>query len=67
MEDRYRIDENKKKPHKTKNQGVCELLCPCGNKVQKAILSFKVEVYVTRLLTLVSFERVSLVEYACQI
>ena len=34
-----------------------------GNKVQKAIFSFKVKVKVTRSLTLVSFERVSLVEY----
>ena len=40
---------------------------PVAKKVQKAILSFKVEVKVTRSLTLVSFERASLVEYACQI
>ena len=42
---------------------------PNGNKVQKAtsIFGFKVKVKVTRLLTLVSFERASLVEYACQI
>ena len=33
---------------------------PGGNKVQKAILSFKVKVKVTRSLTLVSFERASL-------
>ena len=38
-----------------------------GNKVQKAIFSFKVKIKVTRSLTLVSFERASLVEYACQI
>ena len=40
---------------------------PGCNKVQKAIFSFKVEIKVTRSLTLVSFERASLVEYACQI
>ena len=40
---------------------------PGGNKVPKAIFSLKVEVKVTRSLTLVSFERVLLVEYACQI
>ena len=40
---------------------------PGGNKVQKAIFSAKVKVKVTRSLTLVSFERASLVEYACQI
>ena len=46
--------------------GVCETLqyAPGGNKVEKAILSFKVKV--TRS-TLVSFERASLLEYACQI
>ena len=38
---------------------------PGGNKVQKAIFSLKVKV--TRSLTLVSFERASLVDYACQI
>ena len=48
---------------------VCETLryAPGGNKVRKAIFSFKVKVKVTRSLTLVSFERASLVEYACQI
>ena len=40
---------------------------PGGNKVKKAIFSFKVKVKVTRSLTLVSFERAPLVEYACQI
>ena len=40
---------------------------PGGNKVQKAIFSFKVKVKVTRSLTLVWFERASLVEYECQI
>ena len=40
---------------------------PGGNQVQKAIYSFKVKVKVTRSLTLVSIERASLVEYACQI
>ena len=47
---------------------------PGGNKVQKTIFSFKVKVFnlkvrvkVTRSLTLVSIERASLVEYACQI
>ena len=38
---------------------------PGGNKVQKAIFSFKVKVKVTRSLTFVSFERASLVEYDC--
>ena len=37
------------------------------NKVQKDILSTEVEVKVTMSLTLVSFERVPLVKYACQI
>ena len=40
---------------------------PGGNKVQKAIFSFKVKVKVTTSLTLMSFERGSLVEYAYQI
>ena len=49
-----------------KNQGVfVKHYAPGGNKVLKAIFSFKVKV--TRLLTLVSFEWVSLMEYACQI
>ena len=54
---------------KKKSRGVCETLqyAPGGNKVEKAIFSFKVKVEVTRSLTLVSFERASLVEYACQI
>ena len=49
--------------------GVYETLryAPGGNKVQKAIFSFKVKVKVTRWLTLVLFERALLVEYACQI
>ena len=49
--------------------GVCETLqyAPGGNKVEKAIFSFKVKVKVTRSLTLVSIERASLVQYACQI
>ena len=51
-----------------KSRCVCETLRYAlgGNKVQKAMFSFKVKVNVTRSLTLVSFERVSLVEYACQ-
>ena len=40
---------------------------PGGNKVQNAIFRAKVKVKVARSLTLVSFERASLVEYACQI
>ena len=40
---------------------------PPQKKVEKTIFSFKVKVKVTRSLTLVSFERASLVEYACQI
>ena len=49
--------------------GVCETLryAPGGNKGKKAIFSFKVKVKATRSLTFVSFERASLVEYACQI
>ena len=49
--------------------GVCETLqyAPGGNKVEKAIFSFNVKVKFTRSLTLVSIERASLVEYACQI
>ena len=51
-----------------KNQGVfVKHYAPGGNKVQKAIFSFKVKVKVTRSFTLVSFERASLVEYVCQI
>ena len=52
-----------------KSRGVCETLqyAPGGNKVQKAIFSFKVKVKVIRPLTLVSFERALLVECACQI
>ena len=52
---------------KKKSRGVCEILqyAPGGNKVEKAIFSFNVKVKVTR--SLVSFERASLVEYACQI
>ena len=53
-----------------KNQGVFVkhyMYAPEGNKVQHAIFSFKVKVKVTRSLTVVSFERASLVEYACQI
>ena len=51
-----------------KNQGVfVKHYAPGGNKVQKDIFTFKVKVKVTRSLTWVSFERVSLVEYACQI
>ena len=51
-----------------KNQGVfVKHYAPGGNKVQKAIFSYKIKVKVTRSLTLVSFERASLEEYACQI
>ena len=44
-----------------KSRGVCETLqyAPGGNKVEKAIFSFKVKVKVTRSLSLVSFERAS--------
>ena len=53
---------------KKKNQGMfVKHYAPGSNKVRKAIFSFKVKVKPTRSLTLVSFERVSLVEYACQI
>ena len=37
------------------------------NKVQRSYFSIKVKVKVTKSLTLMSFERESLVEYACQI
>ena len=51
-----------------KNQGVfVKQYAPGDNKVQKVIFSFNVKVKVTRSLTLVSLERASLVEYACQI
>ena len=40
---------------------------PAATKSKKAIFSFKVKVKVTRTLTLLSFERASLVEYTCQI
>ena len=40
---------------------------PGGNKVQKAIFIAKVRVKVTRSLTLESFERASLAEYAYQL
>ena len=40
---------------------------PGGNKVHKAIISSKVKVKIIRSLTLMSIERVSLVEYTCQI
>ena len=40
---------------------------PVATKSKKAIFSAKVKVKVTSSLTLVSFERASLVEYACQI
>ena len=50
------------------NQGVLvKHYASGGNKVQKAIISFKVKVKVTRSLTLMSFERAPSVEYACQI
>ena len=39
---------------------------PSGNKVKTAIFRVKVKVKVTRSWTMVSFERASLVEYACQ-
>ena len=47
---------------------ICEILMlPQATKSNKAIFSVKVTVKVTRSLTLVSFEKASLVEYACQI
>ena len=53
-----------------KNQGLFVkhyMYAPGSNKVQKTIFSFKVKVKVRRSLTLLSFKRASLVEYACQI
>ena len=61
----YENNENSKN-----NQGVFVKhysMPSTATKSKKAIISFKVKVKVTRSLTLVSFERVSLVEYACQI
>ena len=40
---------------------------PAATKSEKAIFNFKVKVKITRSLTLVSFERASLVEYVCPI
>ena len=56
--------------HKVKNQWVFVKhysMPPAATKLKKAKFSFKVKVKITRSLTLVSFERASLVEYACQI
>ena len=51
-----------------KNQGMfVKHHAPDSNKVQRDIFSFKVKVKVTKSLTLVSFKRASLAEYACQI
>ena len=54
-----------------KNQGVFvkhySMPPAASAKTEKAIFSMKVKVKVTRSLTLLSFERASLVEYACQI
>ena len=52
-----------------KSRGVCETLTmpPAATKSEKAIFRAKVKVKVTTSLTLVSFERASLVEYAYQI
>ena len=52
----------------TVQQGVfVKHYAPGGNKVQKDIFSFKVKVKVTRSLTLVTIERMSLMEYTCHI
>ena len=52
-----------------KSRCVCETLNmpPVATKSKKSIFSAKVKVKVTRSLILVSFERASLVEYACHI
>ena len=42
-------------------------LCPRWQQSPKSYFSFKVKVKVTKSVTLLSFERASLVEYACQI
>ena len=52
------------------NQGVFVkhyMYALAATKSKKLFFSFKVKVKVTRSFTLISFERVSLVEYACQI
>ena len=55
---------NRRHKNENKNQVVLvKHYAPGGKKVQKAIFSTKV----TRSLTLVSFERASIVEHACQI
>ena len=51
-----------------KNQVVFEKHYDFGrNKVQNAIFNIKVKVNVTTSLTLILFEKASIVEYACQI
>ena len=50
-----------------KSRCVCETLCPRRQKSMKKVFFAKVKVKVTSSLTLVSFERASLLEYACQI
>ena len=51
-----------------KDQGVfVKHYAPVATESEKAIFSTKVKVKVTRSLSLVSFERASLFEYACQI
>ena len=67
--DYHKNHKNKIIVNTKKSRGVCETLryAPDGNKVEKAIFSFKAKVKVTWSLTLMPFERASLVEYACQI
>ena len=68
---RNKSDLKKFVKHKTsakKSRCVCETLCPRQQQSPKlAIFRIKITVKVTRSLAMVSFERVSLVEYACQI
>ena len=52
---------------KVKHDDFVKYYVPVGNKVKKAIFSVKVKVKVRRSSNLLSFERASLVEYACQI
>ena len=64
----FRIGFQKNIPLKYQGVFVKHWLCPRRQQSpKKAILIAKVKVKVTRSLTLVSFERASLLEYACQI
>ena len=64
----FKVDNRQTERQDKKSRSVCETLClPAATESEKAIFRTKVKVKVTMPLTLVSFERVSLVEYASQI